>query len=102
MDSPFALTLVANFEHNLCLLDHRHTHIYCLPSESDIQISASEGLSVRPATLVVVDMVNVKHSSPGSSTSSDMISMGAHWIKASSLNVKMSSIAVKSSSAEQK
>ena len=57
-----------------------------LPSESDIQISVSAGLSVSPATLVAVDISNVKHSCPGSATLSDVIGMGIHWMRALVLN----------------
>ena len=45
-------------------------------------------------------MVNVKHSSPGSFILSDVIAMGTHWMKASSLNVKLSVSAKKSSVAK--
>ena len=74
--------------------------IECLPSESDTQITVSDGFRVSPATLVTVDMVKVKHSPLGSSTLSDMIDMGTHWIHASSLNVKLSASVMKSSAAE--
>ena len=47
-----------------------------------MQISVSEGLSVSPATLVAVDIVNMKHSCPGSATLSDVIAMGTHWTRA--------------------
>ena len=53
-----------------------------LPSESDIQISVTAGLRVSPATLVAVDISNVKHSCPGSGTLSDVIAMGIHWMRA--------------------
>ena len=51
--------------------------------------------------MIAVDILNVKHSSPGSSTLSDVTTMGTHWVKALSLNVKLSSSAVKSSAAKQ-
>lgn len=50
----------------------------CIPSASEIHISVSEGLRVSPATVDAVDIVNVKHSWPGSATLSDVIAMGVH------------------------
>ena len=47
--------------------------------------------------LEMVERVNVKHSWPGSSTLSDVMAIGTHWIKASSLRVKLSLRDVKSS-----
>ena len=69
----------------------------CIPL---LHISVTKGLRVSPATLVLFDMVNVKHSSPDLFTLSDVIAIGAHWMRASSLNVKLSPSAFKSSVAK--
>ena len=67
-----------------------------------MHISVSEGLSVSPATVDGVDIVNEKHSCPGSDTSSDVIVIGIHCILASSLSVKLSLRPIKSSVAEER
>lgn len=43
-----------------------------------MQIVASKGLKVSPGTVDEVDMVNVKHSSPGSSVLSAVMDIGTH------------------------
>ena len=82
---------------------HELNHIknQIIPSSSDIHISVSEGLRVSPATVDAVDIVNEKHSCPGSDTSSDVIVIGIHCILASSLSVKLSLRPVKSSVAKK-
>ena len=64
------------------------------PSASEMQISASEGLSVRPAMLVAVEMEKVKHSCSVSSTLSDVMDIGTHCNRALSLIWKVSFRAV--------
>ena len=69
--------------------------------ESNIQISVAEGLRISPATLFAVDMVYMKHSCCGSTTLSDVIATGMHWIKVLLLNTKLPSSAIKSSPSEK-
>ena len=90
------LLYIARFHELNCIRNQEY-----IPSLSDMHISVSEGPRVSPATVDAVEIVNEKHSCPGSDTSSDVIVIGIHCILASSLSVKLSLRPVKSSVAKE-
>ena len=91
------LLYIAHFHELNCIRNQEY-----IPSSSDMHISVSEGLRVSPAKVDAVEIVNEKHSCPGSDTSSDVIVIGIHCILASSLSVKLSLRPVKSSVAKER
>ena len=61
-----------------------------------MQILASEGLKVSPPIVPGVERENEKHSWSDSATLSETMSIGTHWMRTSSLRVRLSLSATKS------